>query len=226
MARNPNQRTSSGAITIAPQARVNIRPPLRFLERLRKRARELGSGVWSQVLGKAAGITCGMLALAAIGAFATARGLGGQRMALAEPSTSSSSARERALPAVPAGAPAPRHPGSFGASLGAPAHSPLDGPGHGASPAASGSASPGTPAAPSEGLTADGKVILNRANLEDLRRLPGVGPKRAQAILDLRAKLGRFRKPTDLLRVKGIGAKSLKKLEPHFVLDPPAVPAT
>jgi competence protein ComEA len=88
-------------------------------------------------------------------------------------------------------------------------------------PASSGAApSP----APSEGVTSDGKVILNRASLEDLRRLPGVGPKRAQAILDLRAKLGRFRRATDLLRIKGIGPKSLKRLEPHFVLDPPAAP--
>jgi competence protein ComEA len=90
--------------------------------------------------------------------------------------------------------------------------------------AASPSAAPVAPA--SEGLTADGKVILNCANIEELGRLPGVGPKRAQAILDLRAKLGRFRRPTDLLRVKGIGPKSLKKLEPHFVLDPPPVPAS
>ena len=97
---------------------------------------------------------------------------------------------------------------------------------HGAIAAASPSAAPAPGAAASEGMTADGKVILNRANLEELGRLPGVGPKRAQAILDLRAKLGRFRRPTDLLRVKGIGPKSLKKLEPHFVLDPAPVPAS
>src|SRR6185295_4539739 len=70
------------------------------------------------------------------------------------------------------------------------------------------------------GLTADGKVILNLAGASDLRRLPGVGPKRAEAILALRAKLGgRFKRITDLLRVKGIGPKSIKKIEARAVLD-------
>ncbi len=67
-----------------------------------------------------------------------------------------------------------------------------------------------TEASASPGLTADGKVILNLATITDLRKLPGIGQKRAQAILDLRQKLGgRFRKVTDLLRVKGIGGKRL-----------------
>jgi competence protein ComEA len=78
------------------------------------------------------------------------------------------------------------------------------------------------PAAPSEAFTADGKLILNKASVDDLRRLPGIGAKRAQAIIALREKLGgRFKRATDLLRVKGIGVKSLKRLQPHFVLDPP-----
>ena len=53
-----------------------------------------------------------------------------------------------------------------------------------------------TPArAPSDGLTADGKVVLNRAGVDELRRIPGVGPKRAQAIVELRTKLGgRFKR--------------------------------
>jgi competence protein ComEA len=93
-----------------------------------------------------------------------------------------------------------------------------------ASPSASAAPTPET--RPSEGVTADGKIVLNRANVEELGRLPGVGPKRAQAIIDLRTRLGRFRRPTDLLRVKGIGPKSLKKLEPHFVLDSPPLPAS
>jgi competence protein ComEA len=76
--------------------------------------------------------------------------------------------------------------------------------------------------ASSPGLTADGKVILNLATITDLRKLPGIGQKRAQAILDLRQKLGgRFRKLTDLLRVKGIGVKRLAKLKDKMVLDPP-----
>jgi competence protein ComEA len=74
---------------------------------------------------------------------------------------------------------------------------------------------------PSAGLTPDGRVILNQASAEDLARLPRVGPKRAAAILDLRRKLGRFRRVGDLRRVRGIGPKTLKLIEPHVVLDAP-----
>jgi competence protein ComEA len=70
-------------------------------------------------------------------------------------------------------------------------------------------------------MTEDGKVILNLASAEDLRHLPGVGPKRADAILALRVRLGRFKQVSDLLRVKGIGVRGLKKLTPHVVLDAP-----
>ena len=77
----------------------------------------------------------------------------------------------------------------------------------------------------STGMTEDGKVILNLASVEDLRHLPGVGQKRAGAILVLRTRLGRFKQVNDLLRVKGIGVRGLKKIMPHVVLDAPK-PAT
>jgi competence protein ComEA len=64
------------------------------------------------------------------------------------------------------------------------------------------------------------KVILNLATEEDLRRLSGIGPAKAKAILALRAKLGRFKRVEDLLRVKGIGRKRLARLRPLVVLDP------
>ena len=68
-------------------------------------------------------------------------------------------------------------------------------------------------------MTADGRVILNRAGALDLQRLPGVGAKRAAAILELRQRLGRFRQPGDLLRVKGIGRRTLERMLPRLVLD-------
>jgi len=77
------------------------------------------------------------------------------------------------------------------------------------------------PAKASAGMTEEGKVILNLAGVEDLRHLPGVGAKRADAILALRARLGRFKQVNDLLRVKGIGVRGLKKIAPHVVLDAP-----
>jgi comEA protein len=77
-----------------------------------------------------------------------------------------------------------------------------------------------SPAA-SAGVTKDGKVVLNLATAEELTQLPGVGVKRAAAIVELRERLGRFKRSSDLLRVRGIGPKSLQKMKPYFVLDAP-----
>jgi competence protein ComEA len=75
--------------------------------------------------------------------------------------------------------------------------------------------------------TAEDPVILNLANTDDLRRLPGIGPKRAEAILALRTKIGRFHNVEELLRVKGIGRATLRRLRPLVRVDPvPAAPAT
>jgi len=70
-------------------------------------------------------------------------------------------------------------------------------------------------------VMADGRVILNRAGALDLQRLPGIGAKRAAAILELRGRVGRFRRTSDLLRVKGIGRRTLERLSPQLVLDAP-----
>lgn len=67
-----------------------------------------------------------------------------------------------------------------------------------------------------------GVVNLNTASAGELVRLPGVGPARARAILDLRARLGgRFRRVEALLRVKGIGRATFRRIRPHLVLDGP-----
>jgi len=68
-------------------------------------------------------------------------------------------------------------------------------------------------------------VYLNQASVEELRRLPGVGPKRAEAILVLRQRLGRFQRVEDLLRVKGVGRGAVKKWRPLVRLDAPPAPS-
>jgi competence protein ComEA len=62
----------------------------------------------------------------------------------------------------------------------------------------------------------DGGVVvdLNLASEDDLRKLPGVGPSRAKRILELRARLGRFKSVDDLARIKGFGKATLKRLRP------------
>ncbi len=81
------------------------------------------------------------------------------------------------------------------------------------------------PHPPAAKATVEDPVVLNQATIEDLRRLPRIGPKKAEAILALRQKLGRFRQVEDLLRVKGIGRATLKKLRPLLRVDAREAPA-
>jgi competence protein ComEA len=90
-----------------------------------------------------------------------------------------------------------------------------------AAPSSEGSPSIG---APSSHATPDDPVILNLATVTDLQRLPGIGAKRAQAILAVRARLGRFRQIEDLLKVKGIGRATLKRLRPLVRVDAGSAP--
>lgn len=93
------------------------------------------------------------------------------------------------------------------------------GPASSAIPAAA--PAPAAPAAaPLRASDAD-PVVLNTATTEDLERLPGVGPKRARAILEQRARQGRFRQVEDLMKVRGIGRATLRRLRPLVRLDPP-----
>jgi competence protein ComEA len=86
--------------------------------------------------------------------------------------------------------------------------------------------SPPSPPSPASGrASSDDPVVLNTATEADLRRLPGIGVKRAVAILALRARVGRFRAVEDLLKVKGVGRATLKRLRPLLRLDPMAADA-
>ena len=64
-------------------------------------------------------------------------------------------------------------------------------------------------------------VNLNTATLAQLQTLPGIGAKAAQRILEYRQKNGNFKKPEDLMNVKGIGEKSFLKLKPLLVVTEP-----
>jgi competence protein ComEA len=72
--------------------------------------------------------------------------------------------------------------------------------------------------------TPDDPVYLNHAGAEELRRLPGVGTKRADAILALRARIGRFQRLEELLRVKGVGRAMVRKWRPLVRLESPPPP--
>jgi len=69
--------------------------------------------------------------------------------------------------------------------------------------------------------TDPGRVNLNSASAAELARLPGVGPAKAQAIIEYRNGEP-FRKPEDLRRVKGIGEKLYDRLKDQITVGEPA----
>lgn len=64
-----------------------------------------------------------------------------------------------------------------------------------------------------------GTLNLNLATQEELERLPGIGPAKAQRILAWRARNVRFRQVRDLRRVKGFGRKTVLRLAPYLTVE-------
>jgi competence ComEA-like helix-hairpin-helix protein len=77
---------------------------------------------------------------------------------------------------------------------------------------------PGQPLA--AGLLFAGRVDLNRARLDDLVALPGIGEVRARRILTVRGELGgRFHDIGELTRVPGVGEKTIEGLRDLVSID-------
>lgn len=67
--------------------------------------------------------------------------------------------------------------------------------------------------APQDGAAgSDGLVDINRAGVAELQTLPGIGPARAQAIVDHRETHGPFAQPGDLRAVSGIGEVTFQNI--------------
>ena len=65
-------------------------------------------------------------------------------------------------------------------------------------------------------------VNLNTATKDELIALPGIGPAKAQAILDYRKANGAFKSVEELKDVKGIGAKRFEKLKGELTVGGPS----
>jgi len=61
-----------------------------------------------------------------------------------------------------------------------------------------------------------GVVNLNTATAAELEALPGIGAKKAEAILEARKAHGGFKSVDELVDVRGIGPAQMEKLRPHL----------
>lgn len=73
-------------------------------------------------------------------------------------------------------------------------------------------------AAPAPRATPERPVDLNDADEAHLQTVPGIGPALAKRIVEFRAQHGPFGSVDDLLKVRGIGEKSLAKLRPFVTV--------
>lgn len=66
-----------------------------------------------------------------------------------------------------------------------------------------------------DSLLEEERININIAQAKDLERLPGVGAKRAQEIVDYREKYGGFQSVEELRHISGIGETTMDHLRPY-----------
>lgn len=63
------------------------------------------------------------------------------------------------------------------------------------------------------------KINLNQASEKELEKIPGLGPKLSQRIVEYRNINGPFHRIEDLVKVRGIGPKNLEKIAYYLVVE-------
>lgn len=62
-------------------------------------------------------------------------------------------------------------------------------------------------------------IDINSATVADLEKLSGIGPSKAQAIVDYRTKNGAFKTTEDIKKVSGIGDKTYEKIKSDLAVS-------
>lgn len=66
--------------------------------------------------------------------------------------------------------------------------------------------------------TPDKKIDINTASAAELQKLPRIGEKVAQRIVDFRKQHGDFKKIEEIMKVKGIGERTFKLIKDLIVV--------
>ena len=69
-----------------------------------------------------------------------------------------------------------------------------------------------------ETISIPNKININTADKNELTKITGIGPSKAEKIIAFREKNGRFKKKEDLIQIKGIGEKTLEKMSDQITL--------
>ena len=70
-----------------------------------------------------------------------------------------------------------------------------------------------------EGLTGMNKININTATIEELTQLKGIGEEYAKRIIEYRENHGLFKKPEDIMEIKGIGEKTWGVIKDLIVVE-------
>lgn len=62
------------------------------------------------------------------------------------------------------------------------------------------------------------KININRATQAELESISGIGPKRAQAIIEYRRQNGNFSRVEDIMNVRGIGPKNFESIKDRITV--------
>jgi competence protein ComEA len=65
----------------------------------------------------------------------------------------------------------------------------------------------------------EGQLNINTATAKELKLLPGIGEKTAANVIEYRTQNGNYTESTSLLKVKGIGKKTLEKITAFIIFE-------
>lgn len=68
-------------------------------------------------------------------------------------------------------------------------------------------------------LSVSSRVNINTADARELDSLPGIGPTRAQTIIDYRNNNGPFQSSEDIMKVSGIGQATYDKMKEKITVE-------